>query len=190
MLLDQEYRSAFPFAGLSGYPIRYFEWEIWRFACATAAKADTRWNGHRDGYCNPVVQPLIDKLDVTIPDPDRTGLQLQNVGTEESEVVVVYRASDGSGPWFDGAFVRPGSSVTFFQPAHPELANGFVGSATIASKNGQPLVAIVNEVEKKVVAEIGFRLPHAVHTPFALPSGVVLICSEMDPTPVGWYAAP
>src|SRR5207302_3172460 len=75
-----------------------------------------------------------------------TGLQIQNVGAEESEVVVVYRGSDGSGPWFDGAFVRPGSSVTFFQPAHPELANGFVGSATIASKNGQPVVGIVNEV--------------------------------------------
>ena len=51
LVSDGEYRSTFPFAGLSGYPIRYFEWESWRFSCATAAQKDTRWNGHRDGYC-------------------------------------------------------------------------------------------------------------------------------------------
>ena len=35
----REYRSTFPFAGLSGYPIRYFEWESWRFSCATAEES-------------------------------------------------------------------------------------------------------------------------------------------------------
>jgi hypothetical protein len=64
---DQQYRSTFPFAGLSGYPIQ-LGWETYRYSCTTASTADTRWNGHRDGYCNSSVQPLIDKLDVTIPD--------------------------------------------------------------------------------------------------------------------------
>ena len=98
-----------------------------------------------------------------------TGLQIQNVGAEESEVVVVYRGSDGSGPWFDGAFVRPGSSVTFFQPAHPELANGFVGSATIASKNGQPLVAIVNEVNTTLNVAMTYRAFNEGATSLSVP---------------------
>jgi len=86
-----------------------------------------------------------------------TGLQIQNIGAEESEVVVVYRGSDGSGPYFDGAFVQPGSSVTFFQPAHPQLPEGFVGSAVVSSKNGQPLVAIVNEVNSTLNVAMTYR---------------------------------
>jgi hypothetical protein len=86
-----------------------------------------------------------------------TGLQIQNVGTEDSEVLVVYSASDGSGQWYEGAFVQPGSSVTFFQPAHPELPNGFVGSAVIISRNDQPLVAIVNEVNTTLNVAMTYR---------------------------------
>jgi peptide/nickel transport system substrate-binding protein len=72
---DQEYRSTFPFAGLSGYPMRYFEWESWRFACATGAQADTRWNGHRDGYCSQAADPFITRLQGVLQDKDRTPLQ-------------------------------------------------------------------------------------------------------------------
>jgi len=86
-----------------------------------------------------------------------TGLQIQNVGTEESEVLVVYRATDGGGLWFDGAFVQPGGSVTFFQPAHPDLPNGFIGSAVIVSRNDQPLVAIVNEVNTSLNVAMTYR---------------------------------
>ncbi len=86
-----------------------------------------------------------------------TGLQIQNVGAEESEVLVVYRGSDGSGPWYDGAFIQPGGSVTFFQPSHPQLPNGFVGSAVIISRNDQPLVAIVNEVNSALNVAMTYR---------------------------------
>lgn len=86
-----------------------------------------------------------------------TGLQIQNVGAEESEVLVIYRATDGGGPWFDGAFVQPGGSVTFFQPAHPNLPNGFVGSAVVVSRNDQPLVAIVNEVNTSLNVAMTYR---------------------------------
>jgi peptide/nickel transport system substrate-binding protein len=77
MVSNQEYRSTFPFAGLSGYPLRYFEWESWRFSCATASMADTRWNGHRDGYCNRTAEPLIERLQNTLREEDRTTLQAQ-----------------------------------------------------------------------------------------------------------------
>jgi ABC-type transport system substrate-binding protein len=77
MVSNQEYRSTFPFAGLSGYPLRYFEWESWRVSCATASMADTRWNGHRDGYCSRNAEPLIERLQGTLRDDDRTALQAQ-----------------------------------------------------------------------------------------------------------------
>jgi hypothetical protein len=86
-----------------------------------------------------------------------TGLQVQNIGGDESEVIVAYRGADGSGPYYDGAFVPPGSSVTFFQPAHPQLPDGFVGSAVVVSRNNQPLVAIVNEVNTTLNVAMTYR---------------------------------
>jgi peptide/nickel transport system substrate-binding protein len=77
LVSNQEYRSTFPFASLSGYPMRYFEWESWRMSCATASQADTRWNGHRDGYCNQTAEPLIQQLQTTLKDSDRTPIQVQ-----------------------------------------------------------------------------------------------------------------
>jgi hypothetical protein len=81
MVSNQEYRSTFPFAGLSGYPMRYYEWESWRFSCATAALPDTRWNGHRDGYCNRAVEPSIERLQNILRDEERTPLQAQIMRT-------------------------------------------------------------------------------------------------------------
>jgi len=81
LVSNQEYRSTFPFTSLSGYPLRYFEWESWRFSCATASQADTRWNGHRDGYCNRTAEPLIDRLQNTLAENDRTALQVQIMRT-------------------------------------------------------------------------------------------------------------
>jgi peptide/nickel transport system substrate-binding protein len=88
LVSNQEYRSTFPFAGLSGYPRRYFEWESWRFSCATAAMPDTRWNGHRDGYCSSSAEPLIRRLDITIAERDRTDLQVQIMRTILKEDLV------------------------------------------------------------------------------------------------------
>src|SRR5207247_11138082 len=66
LLTDAEYRSTFPFAGLSGYPLRVLDWEGYRYSCATAGGPSTRWSGHRDGYCNPAAESLIERLQVTI----------------------------------------------------------------------------------------------------------------------------
>jgi hypothetical protein len=102
-----------------------------------------------------------------------TGVQVQNAGTEPTEITVTYGpdtwtshygsdAPDGScgtpRPGSSGSapdqLVQPGASVTFVQAAG-EAAPGFdqqfggcgyVGSARITSSNDQPLVAVVNQV--------------------------------------------
>jgi hypothetical protein len=75
-----------------------------------------------------------------------TGVQIQNVGTAETDVVATYRASDGSGPWTEQLKIAPGDSGTFYQPALADLPDGLVGAGTFRSIDGQPLVGIVNEV--------------------------------------------
>jgi hypothetical protein len=75
-----------------------------------------------------------------------TGLQVQNVGSSNTQVTVTYSASNSAGQWREQAFIAPGASLTFYQPANAQLPNGFVGSAVVTSNNGQPLVGIVNEV--------------------------------------------
>jgi peptide/nickel transport system substrate-binding protein len=78
---DQQYRSSFSFAGLSGYYVAYYGWESYRYSCNTASGPTTRWLGHRDGYCGQTVQPLIERLDATIPDAERIPLQAQIMRT-------------------------------------------------------------------------------------------------------------
>jgi hypothetical protein len=99
-----------------------------------------------------------------------TGLQIQNIGLVQSEVLIAYRANDGSGPWFDQAVVPAGSSVTFFQPAQPELPDGFVGSAIIVSQNDQPLVVIVNEVHATLHAAMSYRASNEGAATLSVPS--------------------
>jgi ABC-type transport system substrate-binding protein len=90
LVSDAEYRSTFPFAGLSGYPIRYYEWESWRFSCATAARADGRWRGHRDGYCSAAAEPIIERLQSALDPGERTQLQ--------AEVMRIVLKQDMAGP--------------------------------------------------------------------------------------------
>jgi peptide/nickel transport system substrate-binding protein len=80
LLTNNEYRNTFPFASLSGYPLRVLDWEGYRYSCATAGNPATRWSGHRDGYCNPAAETLIEKIQVTIPEAERTALQVQAMG--------------------------------------------------------------------------------------------------------------
>jgi len=86
-----------------------------------------------------------------------TGLQIQNVGPADAEVVVTYRATDGGGPWYEAAWIAPGSSFTFYQPASTVVPNGFVGSAVATSLNQQPLVGIVNEVNAALGVAMTYR---------------------------------
>ena len=74
-LSNNEYRATFPFAGLTGHPIA-LDWEDRHSACRRVARVETRWSGNRNGYCNPTAEPLIDRLQVTIPERERTALQI------------------------------------------------------------------------------------------------------------------
>jgi peptide/nickel transport system substrate-binding protein len=76
LLSNNEYRSTFPFAGLTGHPIT-LQWEYIHYSCHREARPETRWSGNRNGYCNPTIEPLIDRLQVTIAERDRTSLQTQ-----------------------------------------------------------------------------------------------------------------
>jgi hypothetical protein len=75
-LSNNEYRSTFPFAGVTGHPIA-LDWEDRHAACRRVARAETRWSGNRNGYCNPTAEPLIERLQVTIPERERTALQIE-----------------------------------------------------------------------------------------------------------------
>jgi hypothetical protein len=76
-----------------------------------------------------------------------TGIQVQNLGSIETLVTVEhFRTDTGGRVAVEADVIAPGSSVTFYQPANPNLAPGHVGSAVVSSDSGQPIVAIVNEV--------------------------------------------
>jgi ABC-type transport system substrate-binding protein len=64
------------FVGLTGHP-RDLQWERTHHACDRVARPETRWNGNRNGYCNPAVDPLIERLQVSIPERERTALQAE-----------------------------------------------------------------------------------------------------------------
>jgi len=74
-----------------------------------------------------------------------TGVQVQNLGGTDAVVNVTYRLPSGAAT-LSAALVPAGTSETFYQPANQDLPQGLVGSAIVTSSGGQPIVAIVNEV--------------------------------------------
>ena len=74
-----------------------------------------------------------------------SGLQVQNLGANPTTVNVTYVADTGA-TWASTARVASLASTTFYAPAHPQLPDGFVGSAIIESEDRQPLAAQVNLV--------------------------------------------
>ena len=56
---------------------------------------------------------------------------------------------NGDGPtWSETAPVEAGASTTFYQPSNSQIPEPFVGSATVASAEGQNLGGVVNEVRE------------------------------------------
>ena len=72
---NNEYRSTFPFTGLTGHTATLL-WESSHFLCSRAARAETRWSGNRNGTCVLGADTLIERLDVTIDENQRTELQM------------------------------------------------------------------------------------------------------------------
>jgi hypothetical protein len=74
-----------------------------------------------------------------------TGIQVQNLGPIDTPVNVVYHLP-GGGTAIDSSIVAAGSSDTFYQQDSAGIPPGAIGAATVSSLGGQPIVAIVNEV--------------------------------------------
>lgn len=83
-----------------------------------------------------------------------TGFQVQNIGTIDTEITVSYGANIGGSfaPVDEYATLAPNEMATFLQSAGQFATPKYVGSATITSNNGQPIVAIVNQVKMTGVA--------------------------------------
>jgi ABC-type transport system substrate-binding protein len=60
--------------GHTGQPLNLL-WEYSHFSCVRVARPETRWAGNRNGYCNETAEPLIQRLQTTIPEAERTPLQ-------------------------------------------------------------------------------------------------------------------
>lgn len=79
-----------------------------------------------------------------------TGIQVQNVGSAPCTATLTVIPQGGGLSYTYSASLAPGASHTwdFRNPDQvPGLPAGFLGSATVSSDNGQPLVAVVNEVK-------------------------------------------
>lgn len=98
-----------------------------------------------------------------------TGIQVQNVGAAPTEVQVRYLGVEGQGTWSESASLAAGASTTFYQPANPDLPDGFVGAAVVTSVDGQPLVAIVNQVNPERNIAMTYRGFGAGTSPVAVP---------------------
>jgi hypothetical protein len=74
-----------------------------------------------------------------------SGVQVQNLGAADATVNITYHLP-GGGAAVDAALIAAGSSTTFYQADFLGIPVGTIGAATVNSINGQPIVAIVNEV--------------------------------------------
>jgi len=76
-----------------------------------------------------------------------TGLQVQNTSRADATLRAVFGNGDGA-TWSETAPVEAGASTTFYQPSNGQIPEPFVGSATVASAEGQNLGGVVNEVRE------------------------------------------
>jgi hypothetical protein len=80
-----------------------------------------------------------------------SGVQVQNLGMSAAAVSLTY-VQDTGATWSQMASIAPLASATFYAPSHPDLPDGFIGSAVIESADGQPLAAHVSLIRADGVA--------------------------------------
>ena len=93
-----------------------------------------------------------------------SGIQVQNLGTETATVRVTYTTRSAAEPLALSVLsIPPFASGTLYQPADPRLPADWVGSAVIESLDGQPIAAIVNEVnvDGPAMSYVGVTRPSA-----------------------------
>jgi len=81
--------------------------------------------------------------------PYDSGIQVQNAGNDFTFVTLEIYPGSGGQPFVYQQLIAPGDSYTWDlrNPSQvPNLPTNFVGNAVVRSNNGQPLVAITNEL--------------------------------------------
>jgi hypothetical protein len=74
-----------------------------------------------------------------------SGVQVQNLGQSDAFVIATYHLPGGFS-FNDTGLIAARGSTTFYQGDHPGLPPNAIGAMTINSGGGQPIVAIVNQV--------------------------------------------
>ena len=101
LVADGRYRSTYGFVGLSaggnfsGLDGGVLGGTETNFSCALVARAETNWApaSNRQGYCNAASDPLINRLQTTIPIAERTAIQVDLVR-------LIYKEDYGQLPLF------------------------------------------------------------------------------------------
>jgi hypothetical protein len=78
-----------------------------------------------------------------------TAFQVQNVGSSATDVTISYgtNLAGSFAPTDETATLQANESATFFQNSGQFATDTYIGSATITSGGGEPIVAIVNQVK-------------------------------------------
>ena len=76
----------------------------------------------------------------------RTGIQVQNLGTQTASVKLQFLDTNGGQRAVFTEGIAAGQSKTWDLANIGNIPNGWIGSAWAYSENGQPIIAIVNEV--------------------------------------------
>jgi hypothetical protein len=74
-----------------------------------------------------------------------SGVQVQNLAPNDATVNIEYHMPDHTIA-ADAARIPAGGSTTFYQPDFPGIPPNTIGAAVVRALGGEPIVAIVNEV--------------------------------------------
>ncbi len=110
-----------------------------------------------------------------------SGIQIQNLNPAPTRAVVTYQTSGQSNPAaVETVSIPGGGSVTLYQPAQPQLPDGWVGSARIVGDRGARLAGVVSEVATNKQAAMNYVLGN----PPVISAAAPLITKGSD----GWNA--
>jgi hypothetical protein len=99
------------------------------------------YNGFTDGSTNPIM-PLVQGNNFGY----FTGIQVQNTGSESTNITVSYVAGASGNNCTQSATIAAGASATFQDCSNLSVATFIGGSSVTANSTNQPLVAIVNQL--------------------------------------------
>jgi hypothetical protein len=75
-----------------------------------------------------------------------SGLQIQNTGAAPTTITVRFFRQDGQAMGGLQSTLDPGAARSFYLPSVPTIPDGWAGSATVTSSDGQLIAVIVNHI--------------------------------------------